>query len=279
MSDDTMTLWNQWNRPPQDALRAIPAGRLKGKTDINPVWRLQALTEAFGPVGDGWAYDVQDVAFHPGAGGEVACMVRVELRYRLRDGAWSEPIPGFGGSMFVASERDGLRTNDEAVKMAVTDALGTAMKALGVAADVYRGWADGGKYDRDEHRTATPPPSQARQAPAPAREGPPAPGRSSARPEGPPAGRRLLQGPPCPECSSAMEDNRAKIAEGGKFAKLPAFSCKADGCGIAVWERDRNGKTNPRFASLALAASGRDGSGAPPEEEGPPPYTDGDIPF
>ena len=39
--------------------------------------------------------------------------------------------------MFVAKESSGLRTNDEAFKMALTDAVSVACKALGIGANVY----------------------------------------------------------------------------------------------------------------------------------------------
>ena len=41
------------------------------------------------------------------------------------------------------------KPNDEGYKMAITDALGTAMKVIGVAADIYRGNFDGSKYRED----------------------------------------------------------------------------------------------------------------------------------
>ena len=40
--------------------------------------------------------------------------------------------------------------NDEALKMATTDALSVAMKQLGVAADVYMNNMDGSKYQKPE---------------------------------------------------------------------------------------------------------------------------------
>lgn len=47
--------------------------------------------------------------------------------------------------MFVAKERNGLYTSDECFKMALTDAISVAAKALGIGADVY--WqADATKY-------------------------------------------------------------------------------------------------------------------------------------
>ena len=45
-------------------------------------------------------------------------------------------MPGNGGSMLVENERPG-RTSDECYKMALTDAISVACKALGVGADVY----------------------------------------------------------------------------------------------------------------------------------------------
>jgi hypothetical protein len=48
--------------------------------------------------------------------------------------------------MLVEQEKNGLHTNDECFKMAVTDALSVAMKSLGMAADVYKGLWDGTKY-------------------------------------------------------------------------------------------------------------------------------------
>ena len=55
--------------------------------------------------------------------------------------------------MLIAKEKAGLYTSDEAYKMAVTDALSVALKALGVAADIYLGNFDGSKYK-------TPPPAK-----------------------------------------------------------------------------------------------------------------------
>ena len=49
-----MDIYEAVRTPPQEALKAIEAGRLKGMTDINPMWRIKALTERFGPCGIGW---------------------------------------------------------------------------------------------------------------------------------------------------------------------------------------------------------------------------------
>ena len=139
-----MDLYEKFRAVPDTAKREIVAGRLKGKTDINPMWRIKALTEAFGPCGIGWKYKIIREWMEPGANGEIAAFMDIELFYKL-DGQWSEAIPGTGGSAFVAKERAGLYTSDECYKMALTDAISVACKALGIGADVY--WqADSTKY-------------------------------------------------------------------------------------------------------------------------------------
>jgi len=46
----------------------------------------------------------------------------------------------------ISKEKDYLYTNDECYKMAVTDALSVAFKALGFGAEIYAGRWDGSKY-------------------------------------------------------------------------------------------------------------------------------------
>lgn len=141
-------LYERFRAVPDTAKREIVAGRLKGKTDINPMWRIKALTEAFGPCGIGWKYKIIREWLEPGANGEIAAFIDIELFYKL-DGEWSEAIPGTGGSAFVTKERNGLYTSDECYKMALTDAISVACKALGIGADVY--WqADSTKYTARE---------------------------------------------------------------------------------------------------------------------------------
>ena len=133
---DNMSIYEKVRQCPQNALRPINAGRLKGKSDINPMWRIKALTETFGACGIGWYYDITRQWTEQGANGEISAFVNINL-YVLVGGEWSKPIVGTGGSAFVANERNGQYTNDEAYKMALTDAISVACKALGFAADVY----------------------------------------------------------------------------------------------------------------------------------------------
>ena len=143
--DEAIKIYESLSRPPRDALRQIEAGKLKGKTDINPQWRYKAMTEKFGLVGCGWKYEVQKLWTEQGAGSEKLAFAQVAVFVKDGD-SWSEPIVGIGGSRLVQLEKGAAVSNDEGYKMAVTDAFSTALKMLGVAADIYAGRWDGSKY-------------------------------------------------------------------------------------------------------------------------------------
>lgn len=153
---NNMEVWSQLATTPEEARRKISGGRLNGFTDINPMWRLRRLTEVFGPCGIGWTYKVVSQREVAGANGETALFLDVELQVRVGE-QWSAPIPGLGGNMLVTKESGGLRTNDEAYKMALSDAIGTACKALGMSEDIYMSGKGrtGSKYQEAAPRAMT----------------------------------------------------------------------------------------------------------------------------
>lgn len=143
-----LDLYEKLRSVPAEAKKTITGGRLNGKTDINPMWRIKALTEAFGPCGIGWWYEITDKRLERTELGEVSAFVDIALYYTL-DGQVSKPVCGTGGSAFIAKEKAGLYVSDECYKMALTDAISVACKALGVGADVY--WdKDATKYTRPQ---------------------------------------------------------------------------------------------------------------------------------
>ena len=144
---DNMDIWGKVESTPKEAQKEIGAGRLKGFTDINPMWRFKRLTELFGPCGIGWKYEITEKHIVPGANGEAKAFVDILLYYKW-NGEWSEGVPGTGGSSLVSAEKNGLYTNDECYKMALSDAIGTACKALGMSADIYF------SKDRSKYTTA-----------------------------------------------------------------------------------------------------------------------------
>lgn len=142
---ENLELYNKVRKVPQEAQKEITAGRLKGKTDINPMWRIKTLTEQFGICGLGWYTELIRKELTEGADGEVVATVEINLYVKVNN-EWSKPIYGIGGAMFISNERNGKYNDDDAYKKAYTDAISVACKALGIGADVYYA-KDATKYD------------------------------------------------------------------------------------------------------------------------------------
>ena len=135
---ENLKIYEQVRSVPAEAKKNIGGGRLKGMTDINPMWRIKKLTEVFGVCGIGWKYEIVEKWIETTmVKNEITANVIISVYIRDEEGKWSDPIPGIGGSMLVASEQKGLYVNDECYKMALTDAISVACKALGMGADVY----------------------------------------------------------------------------------------------------------------------------------------------
>ena len=144
---DNLSLYNRFRDVPQEAKKTIKGGKLNGFTDINPMWRIKKLTEEFGECGFGWYYDEVE-RWKEVCGQEVAVFVKIHLHVK-RNNEWSAPIVGIGGSKMVQLFKGGdvIDFSDEAYKMALTDAISIACKALGMGADVYFA-SDRTKYDQ-----------------------------------------------------------------------------------------------------------------------------------
>lgn len=131
---EKMQIYEAVRKVPKEAQKDFNNGSFSG-TDINPMWRIKTLTEQFGPCGIGWYYEVlseRSEEHHD------ITMAIVDLNLYIKvDGEWSKPIYGTGGNKLVQPTKNGPKASDEGYKMALTDALSVACKALGIGADVY----------------------------------------------------------------------------------------------------------------------------------------------
>jgi hypothetical protein len=160
--------WNNLRTVPLNALKEIGFGKLKGKSDINPQWRYEVMTNEFGVCGIGWKYEIVKTWTQEANDNQVMVFVEINLyTFDFETGSWSGGIPAIGGDFLLEKDKNGLHGNDEAYKMATTDALGVAMKMLGVAADVYRGLANDSKYGREKPVPTQTPAQPQKTAPQP----------------------------------------------------------------------------------------------------------------
>lgn len=145
---ENLAIYNKVRSVPKEAQKTIQAGRLKGMTDINPMWRIKTITEQFGVCGIGWYSEIVRTWIDDGANEEKTANVEIKLYVKI-DGEWSKGIVGIGGSSLISKEKNGLYTDDECYKKAYTDAISVACKALGIGADVY--WEkDKTKYEEPD---------------------------------------------------------------------------------------------------------------------------------
>lgn len=151
---DNLDIYNRVRSVPSAAKKSFNNGKFSG-TDVNPMWRIKTLTETFGPVGLGWYVEVTEMR-QEALGDEIMAVCNINL-YVKYGGEWSLPIFGTGGNMLRSSTKKGLVNSDEGYKMAYTDALSVACKALGVAADVYFE-KDVTKYTQYEQQSPQTPP-------------------------------------------------------------------------------------------------------------------------
>lgn len=115
------------------------AGGFRG-TAIKPIYCIQRMTQIFGACGEGWGMDKPEFQLVP-AGNEILVYCTVRLWYVSPHMG----VYGVGGDkVLVGGEKP--RSNDEAFKMAYTDALSNAMKQIGMAADVHMGLFEDNKY-------------------------------------------------------------------------------------------------------------------------------------
>lgn len=149
-----LEIWNKVSQAPEWALTSIQGGRLKGKTDINPMWRNMCMTETFGMCGVGWKYEIVKTWTHELKDNPTVTVFVLVNVYVKQSDKWSEPIPSVGGDVLAEMQKGSLFVNDDCYKMAITDALGKAFAMLGVAANTYRKAES--KYSRQNEQKQEP---------------------------------------------------------------------------------------------------------------------------
>lgn len=106
-------------------------------TAIKPLYLIHKATELWGPMGERWG---AETAEHIISGNTVFIKCRLWYPGQLSK-AWVEH---WGGDVLVKGEKN--IPNDEAFKMAFTDAVGKCLVQLGFSADVHLGLFDDSKY-------------------------------------------------------------------------------------------------------------------------------------
>ena len=116
-------------------------------TSINGMYIVQRATEAFGPIGKGWGYDILVDRFDQGApitgkdavllGYEQVHTIQIKLWY-VRGGKRNH-VTHYGHTPFVRKSQYGPYTDFDAPKKSLTDAIKKSLSLVGFSADVHMG--------------------------------------------------------------------------------------------------------------------------------------------
>jgi hypothetical protein len=145
-----LEVWDKVRRVPPEHLKGFTRGGGFKGTAIKPMWSIHAMTEQFGPCGEGWGIDEPKFQVVPGNNSEVMVYCYVSIWHGSRE----HKVFGTGGDKVVSHIRANEQYNrperwendDEAFKKAFTDAVTNALKFIGVGADIHMGLWDGNKY-------------------------------------------------------------------------------------------------------------------------------------
>lgn len=162
---NNMHFYNAARSVPQGAVKPIKGGAYgaAGLSDINPQWRIERMTELFGPCGIGWDF-IPEYWFDNGV-----CHAHVTVSYKC-DGEWSRPVHGYGGT------KVGNKDDSDIIKSSVTDALSNALRYIGIGADVWYKPSNTAEQNQFDSKYSAPPqtaPAKPAQQPqtAPAQSG------------------------------------------------------------------------------------------------------------
>jgi len=136
MKNQNMKIWDFLSKTNPEFTK--PFSKFGGKTltTIDPHYQIQMMTNAFGPVGKGWSYQVEYKYL------DKLVFAEVSIQYFL-DNKWYAFGP-VSSVQSLAKKNGGL--DDEAPKKAMTDAMTKAFSHLGMSADVFLGMFENNKY-------------------------------------------------------------------------------------------------------------------------------------
>lgn len=120
--------------------KAISGKAYKG-TSPNPQYIIKCLTDMFGPVGQGFGWEVLTEGFTP-LGDEILHWCRIRFWHTKREHYYE----AYGQTKALMKTRNGLMSDEDAPKKSLTDAIIKAASQLGIAANIFLGRWDDQKY-------------------------------------------------------------------------------------------------------------------------------------
>ncbi|HHV7358390.1 TPA: hypothetical protein ACUNBO_001000 [Morganella morganii] len=166
---DNLSIWKQVQRTDPRFTKPLEGAGFQG-TSINSNYMLMRATEIFGPIGEGWGYEVVEEKFLDGkpltepvmennkqvalrylrdADGSLFCeqnhSKKIQFWYRSKDGKCCY-FESYGATPYRYQTQYGIKVDAEVIKKSLTDAIKKALSMLGFSSDVFMGMHDNPEY-------------------------------------------------------------------------------------------------------------------------------------
>ena len=135
-----LDLWNKHADIDPAFTKPITGKAYKG-TSPSPQYVIHCLTDMFGPVGQGFGWDVTAEGWQP-LGDEVLHWCRIRLWHTDR----ANGFDAYGQTKALMKTKNGMMADEDAPKKSLTDAIVKAASQIGVAANIFLGRWDDQKY-------------------------------------------------------------------------------------------------------------------------------------
>lgn len=166
---DNLSIWKQVQRTDPRFTKPLEGAGFLG-TSINSNYMFMRATEIFGPIGEGWGYEVVEEKFLDGkpltepvlennkqvalrylrdADGSLFCeqnhSIKIQFWYRSKDGKCCY-FESYGATPYRYQTQYGIKVDGEVIKKSLTDAIKKALSMLGFSSDVFMGMHDNPEY-------------------------------------------------------------------------------------------------------------------------------------
>lgn len=169
-NNDNLSIWKRVQRTDARFTKPLEGMGFIG-TSINSTYMFMRATEIFGPIGEGWGYEVIEEKFIDGkpllepvldernkqvatkflrdADGSLFCeqnhSLKIKFWYTIECETRGE-FESYGATPYRYQTNYGIKVDGEVIKKSLTDAIKKALSMLGFSSDVYMGMHDNPEY-------------------------------------------------------------------------------------------------------------------------------------
>jgi hypothetical protein len=153
---DNLKLWKSVEKTDPIYTKSYSMGGGMNGTSISGAYYVMKATDAFGPIGLGWGYEIEEERFDKGEpiGAEVDGVTSIyKQTHTIKLRLWAKvndercEVVHFGHTPYLYKSRKGdFILDQEAPKKSLTDAIKKCLSMFGIGGDIFLGMFDDAQY-------------------------------------------------------------------------------------------------------------------------------------